>query len=112
MMVATGKSILKGIAIGKIRFLKKTQAKIKDTAADAGVELERFEKAKALAVEQLQKLYDKAVVEAGEDHAAIFEIHIMMLDDDDYLDSITEMIKTQGKSAEYAVKTTGENFVG
>ncbi len=110
MMVATGKSILKGIAIGKIRFLKKTQAKIKDTAADAGVELERFEKAKALAVEQLQKLYDKAVVEAGEDHAAIFEIHIMMLDDDDYLDSITEMIKTQGKSAEYAVKTTGENF--
>lgn len=110
MMVATGKSILKGIAIGKIRFLKKTQAKIKDTAADAGVELERFENAKALAVEQLQKLYDKAVVEAGEDHAAIFEIHIMMLDDDDYLDSITEMIKTQGKSAEYAVKTTGENF--
>ncbi len=110
MMVATGKSILKGIAIGKIRFLKKTQANIKDTAADAGVELERFENAKALAVEQLQKLYDKAVVEAGEDHAAIFEIHIMMLDDDDYLDSITEMIKTQGKSAEYAVKTTGENF--
>lgn len=110
MMVATGKSILKGIAIGKIRFLKKTQAKIKDTATDANVELERFEKAKAQAVEQLQKLYDKAVIEAGEDHAAIFEIHIMMLDDDDYLDSITEMIKTQGKSAEYAVKTTGENF--
>ena len=93
MMVATGKSILKGIAIGKIRFLKKTQAKIRDTATDASVELERFENAKAQAVEQLQKLYDKAVIEAGEDHAAIFEIHIMMLDDDDYLDSITEMIK-------------------
>ena len=110
MIVATGKSILKGIAIGKIKFLKKAQAEIKDTAADPAVELKRFEDAKELAVEQLQALYDKAVVEAGEDHAAIFEIHMMMLDDDDYLDSITEIISSQGKSAEYAVKTTGENF--
>ena len=110
MIVATGKSILKGIAIGKIKFLKKAQAEIKDTAADHAVELKRFEDAKELAVEQLQALYDKAVVEAGEDHAAIFEIHMMMLDDDDYLDSITEIISSQGKSAEYAVKTTGENF--
>lgn len=110
MIVATGNSILKGIAIGKIRFLKRIQVKINDTAADAEAELQRFENAKALAVEQLQKLYDKAVVEAGEDHAAIFEIHIMMLDDDDYLDSIAGIIQTQGKSAAYAVKTTGENF--
>ena len=110
MIVATGKSILKGIAIGKIKFLKKAQAEIKDTASDPAVELKRFEDAKELAVEQLQALYDKAVVEAGEDHAAIFEIHMMMLDDDDYLDSITEIISSQGKSAEYAVKTTGENF--
>ena len=110
MIVATGKSILKGIAIGKIKFLKKAQAEIKDTAADPAAELQRFEEAKALATEQLQALYDKAVVEAGEDHAAIFEIHMMMLEDDDYLDSITEIINSQGKSAEYAVKTTGENF--
>ncbi len=110
MIVATGKSILKGIAIGKIKFLKKAQSEIVATASDPAVELERFESAKAQAVEQLQALYDKAVVEAGEDHAAIFEIHMMMLDDDDYLDSITEIINSQGKSAEYAVKTTGENF--
>ena len=110
MIVATGKSILKGIAIGKIKFLKKVQSEIVATASDPALELERFESAKAKAVEQLQALYDKAVVEAGEDHAAIFEIHMMMLDDDDYLDSITEIINTQGKSAEYAVKTTGENF--
>ncbi len=110
MIVATGKSILKGIAIGKIKFLKKAQAQIIDTAADPAVELKRFEDAKALAIEQLQALYDKAVIEAGEDHAAIFEIHMMMLDDDDYLDSITEIITSQGKSAAYAVKTTGKNF--
>lgn len=110
MIVATGKSILKGIAIGKIKFLKKAQAEISEAAADAATELQRFEDAKAQAVEQLQALYDKAVVEAGEDHAAIFEIHMMMLDDDDYLDSIHEIIQSQGKSAEYAVKTTGENF--
>ena len=110
MIVATGKSILKGIAIGKIKFLKKVQSEIVDTAADPAAELDKFEKAKDLAIEQLQALYDKAVVEAGEDHAAIFEIHMMMLEDDDYLDSITEIINTQGKSAAYAVKTTGENF--
>ena len=110
MIVATGKSILKGIAIGKIKFLKRAQAEISEAAADAATELQRFEDAKAQAVEQLQALYDKAVVEAGEDHAAIFEIHMMMLDDDDYLDSIHEIIQSQGKSAEYAVKTTGENF--
>lgn len=110
MIVATGKSILKGIAIGKIRFLKKEQAKISDTASDVDTELKNFEEAKAKAVSQLQALYDKAVVEAGEDHAAIFDIHMMMLDDDDYLDSIYEIIKSQKKSAAYAVKTTGENF--
>ena len=78
MIVATGKSILKGIAIGKIRFLAKKQAEIKDTAADPAVEMKRYEDAKALATEQLQGLYDKAVVEAGEDHAAIFEIHMIL----------------------------------
>ena len=66
MITATGKSILKGIAIGKIRFLAKKQVEIKENAADAAAELKRFEDAKALAIEQLQGLYDKAVVEAGE----------------------------------------------
>ena len=103
-------STSQGIAIGKIKFLKKEQAAITDTAADISTELQNFEYAKAKALDQLKKLYDKAVVEAGEDHAAIFDIHMMMLDDDDYLDSIYEIIKTQKKSAAYAVKTTGENF--
>lgn len=110
MIVATGKSILNGIAIGKVRFLKKEQAKISDAASDVEAELKNFEEAKEKAVSQLRALYDKAVVEAGEDHAAIFDIHMMMLDDDDYLDSIYEIIKNQKKSAAYAVKTTGENF--
>ena len=110
MITATGKSILKGIAIGKIRFLAKKQVEIKENAADAAAELKRFEDAKALAIEQLQGLYDKAVVEAGEEHAAIFDIHMMMLDDDDYNESITDLINSEGKTAEYAVKTTGENF--
>ena len=112
MITATGKSILKGIAIGKIKVLAKKQAEIKENAADATAELKRFEDAKALAVEQLQGLYDKAVVEAGEEHAAIFEIHMMMLDDDDYNEAITDLINNEGKTAEYAVRDTGENFAG
>ena len=110
MITATGKSILKGIAIGKIKFLAKKQAEIKEAAADPAVELKRYEDAKALAVEQLQALYDKAAVEAGEEHAAIFEIHMMMLDDDDYNEAIADLINSEGKTAEFAVKTTGENF--
>ena len=110
MIVATSKSILKGIAIGNIKYLKKNQVEIKDTASDPAAEMKRYEDAKAKAAEQLQALYDKAVVEAGEDHAAIFDIHIMMLDDDDYNDSITEIINSQGKSAEYAVKTSHQRI--
>ncbi|MBQ4396486.1 MAG: phosphoenolpyruvate--protein phosphotransferase [Clostridia bacterium] len=110
MMTAKGKSILKGIAIGKIRFLAKKQAEIKENAADSAAELKRFQDAKALATEQLQALYDKAAVEAGEEHAAIFEIHMMMLDDDDYNEAITDLIQSEGKTAEFAVKTTGEQF--
>ncbi len=110
MITAKGKSILKGIAIGKIKFLAKKQAEIKENAADPAAELKRYEDARALASEQLQALYDKAVVEAGEEHAAIFEIHMMMLEDDDYVEAITELINSDGKTAEFAVKTIGENF--
>ena len=110
MITAKGKSILKGIAIGKIKFLAKKQAEIKENAADPAAELKRYKDARALASEQLQALYDKAVVEAGEEHAAIFEIHMMMLEDDDYVEAITELINSDGRTAEFAVKTTGENF--
>lgn len=110
MIVAAGKSILNGIAIGRVRFLKKEQAEITEAASDAEKELHDFEEARATAVSQLKALYNKAVTEAGEDYAAIFRIHIMMLDDDYYLSSIYELIKNQKKSAVYAVKRAGENF--
>ena len=110
MITATGKSILKGIAIGKVKFFKKEQAKISDVVSDVETELKKFEEAKKKAQTQLRALYDKAVVEAGENYAAIFQIHIMMLDDDNFVTSIQEIIKNQKKSAAYAVKTAGETF--
>src|SRR5699024_1049664 len=76
---------------------------------DTAAEIQRFEDAKAEAVEQLKALYAKAVKEVGEASAAIFEIHQMMLDDLDYLDSIHNMIETQEVNAEYAVATTSDN---
>ncbi len=110
MITATGKSILKGIAIGKVKFFKKEQAKISDVVSDVETELKKFEEAKKKAQTQLRALYDKAVVEAGENYAAIFQIHIMMLDDDNFVTSIQEIIKNQKKSVAYAVKTAGETF--
>ena len=110
MITATGKSILKGIAIGKVKFFKKEQAKISDVVSDVETELKKFEEAQKKAQTQLRALYDKAVVEAGENYAAIFQIHIMMLDDDNFVTSIQEIIKNQKKSAAYAVKTAGETF--
>ena len=110
MITATGKSILKGIAIGKVKFFKKEQAKISDVVSDVETELKKFEEAKKKAQTQLRALYDKAVVEAGENYAAIFQIHIMMLDDNNFVTSIQEIIKNQKKSAAYAVKTAGETF--
>lgn len=73
-------------------------------------ELARFEKAKEEAVKQLQRLYDKACKEVGEANAAIFEIHQMMLDDEDYTDSVHNIITSQQVNAEYAVGVTADNF--
>ena len=77
---------------------------------DPEEEVKRVEAAREQAVAQLQKLYDKALQEVGESGAAIFEVHQMMLDDDDYLDSIHNIIRTESVNAEYAVATTGDNF--
>ena len=111
MQVATGKSILNGIAIGPLRIYKKaeTQAASSSTLTPEE-EYARFDAARVKAQEQLGALYDKALDEVGEDNAAIFEIHQMMLDDDDYLDAVKGILETQGATAEYAVTTTGENF--
>lgn len=111
MQVATGKSILNGIAIGPLRIYKKTEVKTSQTSSlTPEEEWKRFETAKEKAQEQLAGLYDKALDEVGEDNAAIFEIHQMMLDDDDYLEAIQGIIETQGATAEYATEATGENF--
>ena len=98
-------------AIGKVLVYKKGEQQVKRYhVTDTAAESQRFEDAKAEAVEQLKALYAKAVKEVGEASAAIFEIHQMMLDDLDYLDSIHNMIETQEVNAEYAVATTSDNF--
>ena len=111
MKVLEGKSVFSGIAIGKISILQKADTSVKRTKVEnPEAEITRVQEAKEKAVEQLQKLYDKALREVGESGAAIFEVHQMMLDDDDYLDSIHNIIRTESVNAEYAVATTGDNF--
>ena len=111
MQELKGKSVFGGIAIGRISVYNKDEStvkrvKIEDTAA----EVKRFEEAKETAKEQLQALYEKALVEVGEVNAMIFDVHQMMLDDLDYVEAITHMIENQGINAEYAVAATGDNF--
>lgn len=107
----SGKSVYKGITIGKVLVLKNKDFQIKRTKVDdAQAEIDRVDAAGEQAKAQLQKLYDKAVKEVGEASAAIFEVHQMMLEDDDYLDSIYNMIRTEMVNAEYAVAVTGDNF--
>lgn len=106
-----GKGVYGAIAIGKLSLFKKPDAEVKRVHVDdADGEKARFEQAKARAVEQLGEIYEKALAEVGEANAAIFEIHQMMLDDDDYNDSIINIIDTQRVNAEYAVAVTADNF--
>ena len=107
----TGKSIFKGIAIGKILFYKKGEQPVKRVKIeDTAEQIKRYEDARAKAAEQLQGLYEKALKEVGEANAAVFEVHQMMLEDDDYIDSVVNIIETQQVNAEFAVATTGDNF--
>ncbi len=111
MLQFSGKSVYKGIVLGPVTVFGKQDDPIRrKKIEDADVEIERVRAANEQAKEQLQKLYDKALKEVGESHAAIFEVHQMMLDDDDYLDSIHNMIQTELVNAEYAVAVTGDNF--
>lgn len=110
-MKLEGKSVFSGIAIGKCKiFGKKDQVVKRSKVTDADLEIKRFTQAKEQAKSQLAALYEKALKEVGEANAAIFEVHQMMLDDLDYVESITNMISSQGINAEYAVATTGDNF--
>lgn len=111
MEIYEGKSIFKGIAIGKIFYYQKGAQQVKrEKVEDTAAEKARYEAASAKASEQLQALYEKAVKEVGEANAAVFEVHMMMLEDDDYVSSIVNMIETQNVNAEFAVATTGDNF--
>lgn len=106
-----GKSVYKGTAIGPVNVLKKRDSIIRRVhVEDTEGELKRLDEAKEQALLQLSRLYDKALLEVGEVNAAIFEVHQMMLEDDDYQDSIRSMIRNEQVNAEYAVAVTGDNF--
>lgn len=106
-----GKAIFKGTAIGKILYYSKNQQQVKrEKVTDPEAEIKRYEEAKAKAIEQLGELHDKAVAEVGEDNAMIFEVHAMMLEDEDYNDSVYNIIRNEGVNGEFAVATTGDNF--
>ena len=111
MITLTGKSVFGGVAIGKIAFYKRNEITIKRIHVDdTEGEVKRFETAKEKAVAQLQELYNKAMEDVGESNAMIFEIHQMMLEDLDYVESIVNIITTQKVNAEYAIGTTADNF--
>ena len=111
MQCFQGKSVYKGIAMGPIAVFQKNDYTVKRRRiADTDREITRANRAIELAKEQLGSLYEKAVVEVGEANAAIFEVHRMMLEDEDYLDAIHNMIRTEQINAEYAVSLTGDHF--
>lgn len=111
MKKLTGKGVYGAIAMGKISVFQKQDTLIQRTSVkDTEAEKARVEAAKAAAAEQLQAIYEKALKEVGETNAQIFEIHMMMLEDDDYNESIQNIIDTQKVNAEYAVSITADNF--
>ncbi len=110
-VILEGKPVFRGIAIGKIRLLsKKENVVTRKKIEDSETEIMRYEKAKEKAIEELNELYERALKEVGELNAQIFEVHIMMLGDEDYNDAIKGMITAQKVNAEYAVAITGDNF--
>ena len=111
MITIQGKSVFGSVSIGKLMFYKRNEKVIKrEHISDADAEWKRFEAAKGQAVDQLKELYEKALEDVGEANAMIFEIHQMMLEDLDYLESIENIIRSQEVNAEYAVATTADNF--
>ena len=106
-----GKSIYKGIAMGRILYYGKQDGLVKRyKIEDVEAETARYEAARDVAIGQLQEIYETAIQKVGEENAAIFQVHAMLLEDDDFNDSVRNMIATQQVNAEYAVTATGENF--
>lgn len=111
MEIYKGKSVFGGIAIGRISVYQKKEQQVKRVKIEnPDKEMERYEKAKAEGIRQLQGLYYKALKEVGEANAAIFEVHQMMMEDDGYNESVENIIRSQGVNAEYAVAATGDNY--
>ena len=111
MQYFQGKSVYKGIVMGPVAVLKKNDYQVKRARIeDPEAEVKRVKEAVEVSKKQLGRLYDKAVREVGEASAAIFEVHQMMLEDEDYLESMENMIRTELVNAEYAVAATGDNF--
>lgn len=111
MLTYQGKGVYGAVAVGKISVFKRQDIQVRrEKIENTEYELKRFEKAKAAAIGQLSEIYEKALREVGEANAAIFEIHMMMVEDEDYNEAIREMIATQSVNAEYAVAITGDNF--
>ncbi len=111
MLTFQGKSVINGVAIGKLYLYKKGEQQVKrEKIEDTDAELARFKKAQQEAIRQLQDLYEGSVQSIGEASAAIFEIHQMMLQDDGFVEAIENMIRSQSVNAEYAVAATSDNF--
>lgn len=111
MQYFQGKSVYKGIVMGPVAVLKKNDYQVKRAQIeDPEAEVKRVKEAVEVSKKQLGRLYDKAVREVGEASAAIFEVHQMMLEDEDYLESMENMIRIELVNAEYAVAATGDNF--
>lgn len=111
MTTLKGKGVYGAIALGRISVFTRREASVKRThIEDIEAEKARLEKAKEKATEQLRTIYEKALKEVGEANAQIFEIHQMMIEDEDYNESITSIIETQSVNAEYAVAVTADNF--
>ncbi|MBQ7975543.1 MAG: phosphoenolpyruvate--protein phosphotransferase [Clostridia bacterium] len=106
-----GKSVNNGIAIGKISVFKRNEPEVRrESVEDTEKEKQRFKQAKEKALSQLEEIYEKALVEVGETNAQIFEIHMMMVEDEDYNEAIISIIENQRVNAEYAVAVTSDNF--
>lgn len=111
MVIYEGKAVFEGIAIGKISVYKKQEQLVKRIKIDdPEAEKKRYAEAREIAIQQLKALYEKAVKEVGESSAEIFEAHQLMVDDEDYIESVENIIDTEEVNAEYAVAQTGDNF--
>ena len=111
MLVVKGKSVFSGIVIGPLAlFHRNTVSTARRRVKDTEAEIKRFQQARSASVEQLKDMYEKAVQKVGEEEAAVFEVHQMMLDDDDYIDNIVTLITQEKINAEAAVEETAQQF--